>query len=224
MITAVITVRGGSVRVKNKNIKPFAGSSLLEIKIEQLKNVKAIDKIIVSSDSDEMLALAIKKGVIAKKRPDKYCDEKSRTFNELVEYIASDVVQDGAILWAPCVCPLVDEESFKQAIDRYMDMKNGKIEADSIVSAKLIKEYIFDENGPVNFSIEYHVKSQLLPNWHVIINGFFLADAEVMRNKKFVYGNKPCLVEIEKDKAIDIDDENDFFYAEYLYNKKGERK
>ena len=32
-ITAVIPVRAGSTRVKNKNIKPFAGSSLLEIKI-----------------------------------------------------------------------------------------------------------------------------------------------------------------------------------------------
>ena len=36
-ITAIIPVRKGSVRVKNKNLKPFADSSLLEIKIKQEK-------------------------------------------------------------------------------------------------------------------------------------------------------------------------------------------
>ena len=33
-LTAVIPVRKGSQRVKNKNLKPFAGSTLLDIKIE----------------------------------------------------------------------------------------------------------------------------------------------------------------------------------------------
>ena len=37
MITAVIAVRAGSQRVKNKNIKPFGNSNLLEMKIKTLK-------------------------------------------------------------------------------------------------------------------------------------------------------------------------------------------
>ena len=36
MITAIIPVRKGSQRVKNKNKKPFGETSLLEIKINQL--------------------------------------------------------------------------------------------------------------------------------------------------------------------------------------------
>ena len=62
-ITAVIPVRKGSVRVKNKNIKPFAGSSLLEIKIRQLKNVSQVDDIVVSTDCQEMAAIARGEGV-----------------------------------------------------------------------------------------------------------------------------------------------------------------
>ena len=38
MIKALVAVRSGSQRVLNKNIRPFAGSSLLEIKIKQLKS------------------------------------------------------------------------------------------------------------------------------------------------------------------------------------------
>ena len=36
-ITAIIPVRANSQRVKNKNIKPFANSNLLAIKIKQLQ-------------------------------------------------------------------------------------------------------------------------------------------------------------------------------------------
>lgn len=54
-ITAVIPVRAGSRRLKNKNVAPFAGTNLLINKIEQLKKVDKINRIVVSSDSDMML-------------------------------------------------------------------------------------------------------------------------------------------------------------------------
>ena len=57
-ITAIIPVRAGSTRLKNKNVAPFAGTNLLVNKINQLKQVKDITKIVVSSDSDLMLEMA----------------------------------------------------------------------------------------------------------------------------------------------------------------------
>lgn len=65
MYVAIIPVREGSQRVKNKNIKPFANSSLLEIKIRQMLRIKEqgyIDEVIVNSDSLPMLELATKLG------------------------------------------------------------------------------------------------------------------------------------------------------------------
>ena len=51
-IVAIIPIRKNSQRIKNKNFRKFFNNkSLLEIKIEQLKKVKLIDKIVVSSDS-----------------------------------------------------------------------------------------------------------------------------------------------------------------------------
>ena len=44
-LTAVVPVRAGSQRVKDKNIKPFAGSTLLELKLNTLKSIKTIDNI-----------------------------------------------------------------------------------------------------------------------------------------------------------------------------------
>ena len=57
-ITAIVPVREGSTRLKNKNVAPFAGTNLLLYKLEQLKKVPEITKIVVSSDSDIMLEMA----------------------------------------------------------------------------------------------------------------------------------------------------------------------
>ena len=218
IIKAVIPVRAGSRRLPNKNILPFGKSNLLTHKIRQLKEIKNIDEIIVSTDSDKMIDIAIQEGISYQKRPDEFCDEKTKTFNEVVEYIATTVETD-ILVWTTCVCPLVRTESIKNGIETFLNL-NKKY--DSVVSARLLKEYIFDETKPINFSIENHVPSQKLPNWHTINNGFFIANAKDMANWKFVYGKKPYLYEITKFEAIDIDDEFDFQIAEMIYKLKGE--
>ena len=217
-ITAVIPVRAGSRRVPHKNILPFGDSNLLIRKIRQLKQVNEIDEIIVSSDSDEMLAMALNEGVSVQKRPIEYCDEKSKTFNEVVEYIASQINGE-VMIWAPCVCPFVSAENFDKAIQAYRQhVETG--ENDSVVSCKLFKEYLFDENGPHNFSIEHHVKSQDLPNWKVIVNGFFIARRADMEQWRFVYGKKPYLISLTKTQAQDIDDMDDFRMCEALNDNR----
>ncbi len=213
-LTAVIPVRAGSERVRNKNIRPFAGSSLLERKIRQLQTVPDVDEILVSSDSAEMLSLAASLGVSAQRRPSEFCDEKSRTFNEVVEYIASEQVRTDLMLWAPCVCPLVSGERIQQGIQVFREILAGRFQGDSVVSALLLKEYIFDEQGPVNFSVARHVPSQRLPAWHCIVNGFFVARRADMARWRFVYGPRPRLVELSRLEALDIDDEDDFRLAE----------
>ena len=50
-IVALIPVREGSQRVKNKNFRPFANEkSLMHLKIRQLKEANCFDSIYVSSD------------------------------------------------------------------------------------------------------------------------------------------------------------------------------
>lgn len=216
-ITAIIPVRAGSTRVKNKNIKPFCGSNLLITKIHQLQRVEKIDNIVVSSDSDEMLEMAKNEGCIIQRRPYEYCDEKTKSFNEVVEYVVDNSVGD-IMIWAPCVCPNCDEKCFEKGISSYFEqIRNGY---DSVVSGKSFKEYLFDENGPHNYSTEKHVKSQDLPNWKTIVNGFYIASKGLMVKRKYFFGYKPFIVELSKMEAIDIDDPIDFDFAEFVYKKK----
>ena len=88
-LTAVIPVRKGSQRVKNKNLKPFADSTLLDIKIETLKKVIGLDEIVVSSDSQEMLDIARKHNVTAHRREDYYASSEVNNSDFMVNLSTS---------------------------------------------------------------------------------------------------------------------------------------
>mgnify|MGYP003371914589 CR=1 FL=1 len=212
-IAAVIPARKGSRRLPNKHLIPFGNSNLLVNKINQLKQVELIDEIVVSTDCSKMIEVAKQESVHFLLRPTEYCDEMSKTFNEVVAYIASNIQAD-ILLWSPCVCPIVGADSYQKALISFLSKGN---KYDSVVSAMPLKEYIFDEQGPINFSIKHHVPTQLLPDWFIITNGFFIANRNDMIKWKFVYGNTPLLQTVSKFEAIDIDDRMDFELAEHIY-------
>lgn len=54
-ITAVIPIRKGSQRVPNKNLRPFADTTLMELKIKTLLKVPELNSIIVNTDSNEAI-------------------------------------------------------------------------------------------------------------------------------------------------------------------------
>ena len=61
-IIAIIPARGGSKRLPRKNILPLGGVPLLSRVIKTARNSDLFDKIVVSSEDDEILMLAKKGG------------------------------------------------------------------------------------------------------------------------------------------------------------------
>ena len=123
-ITAVIPVKKNSSRLPGKNILPFGDSTLLEHKISQLKKVQGISKIIVSSDSEEMLDKALSMGVEAIKRPLNLADE-SRPLSEFFDYICT-LIKEGQVSFnfSKNTSPTVlTSESFKDALFLIMQMR-----------------------------------------------------------------------------------------------------
>ena len=216
MLTAIIPVRAGSRRLKNKNIQPFGNSNLLCHKIEQLKKCKHIDNIVVSSDSDEYLNIAKKEGVLVHKRAIEYCDEKTKTFGEVVEHICSSVNGDH-ILWATCTSPLVTPELYDKAILQYLNEvpKYG----DSLVAFEPFKRYIWNENGPLNYQLGLkHVPSQQLEQLYFVTDGICIAPRQKMIEWKYFHGIKPIKFILDKKSSVDIDDELDLACARAYLN------
>ena len=58
MNIAIIPARGGSKRIPGKNIKTFAGKPLIAYSIDAAKASGLFDKIIISTDSEEVAEVA----------------------------------------------------------------------------------------------------------------------------------------------------------------------
>lgn len=207
----MVPVRAGSRRLKNKNVAPFAGTNLLLNKIEQLKKVPEAERVVVTSDSDMMLAMAAGAGALTHKRAPEFCDETTKSFGEVVRHIAESV-EGQHILWATCTSPLVSPAVYRQAIETYWGaLYDGY---DSLVSFERIKRYLWDDNGPVNYELGLkHVPSQQLPDLYIVTDGILLAPREKMIEWSYFHGRHPYRFLVDKRTAVDIDDGLDLAVA-----------
>lgn len=211
-ITAVVPAREGSRRLRNKNLAPFGGQSLLVHKIRQLKRVADVSRIVVSSDSDRMLELAEQEGVDIHRRAPEYADDVvGRSMGETIAHIAASVPGD-VVMWSQCTSPLVDEQVYARAIARY---REALIEgSDSLITVTRIHDYLWGTNGPVNFEPGLgHVPSQQLPELYRATFGVLLAARESMVAWSYYHGPNPFRMVVSKREAVDVDDGLDLLCA-----------
>ena len=180
-------------------------------KIAQLKKVSEIEQIVVTSDSDIMLHMAEKEGIIVHKRAPEFCDESIKTFGEVVKHIAENVKGEH-ILWATCTSPLVFPIHYQEAIRLYRGIFGKGY--DSLVSFEKIKRYLWNEEGPLNYELGLkHVPSQELPDLYIVTDGIILAPRTKMIEWSYFHGRNPYRFIVDKRTAIDIDDRLDLAAA-----------
>lgn len=214
-IKALVAVRSGSVRVENKNIRPFAGSTLLEIKLNQLKRIPLLDGIVVNSNDDVMLKIAHDMGCETVKRDPKYASNDvsmSDVYVNMAQNIDTDV-----IIYTNVTNPLIKDETINRAIDTFM-MRNEDF--DSVNTAHLIKEFLFLDHKPINYDLANQPRSQDLPDIMALNFAVSILTRETMINNKNVVGTRPYLFCIDEVEATDIDNMIDFEFAEFQYLKR----
>jgi CMP-N,N'-diacetyllegionaminic acid synthase len=216
---AIIPARAGSRRLKNKNIMPFGDSNLLVHKIRQLKQVPSIDRIVVSSDSDEYLAMAEAEGVIGHKRAGEFAIEgegQTKSFGEFVKYAAENVEGDH-IVWCQPTSPLVTPEVYEDAIQKYKE--NVPSLHDSLASVEAFQKHMWDDKGPINYERgAKHVLSQQLPVWY-FVTGVFIAPRQKMIEWVHNIGPNPYKYRLKKINCNDIDDELDLDVARAWHDR-----
>lgn len=213
---ALIMARAGSKRVKNKNLKPFAGSSLLEIKIKQLMRIKNLDGIVVNSDDEKMLEIAKNFGCEAIKRDEYYCTDEIQP-NELYKHLAETFSAD-IIVITNTTSPLVKDETIYNAIETF---KSHLDKNDSLNTGHLVKDFLWLNGKPLNYDENNKPKSQDLPdiiNLNAAIN---ITTKEMMIKNKNYVGKNPYIYLIDEIEGTDIDYPLDFEIAEFLYKRHG---
>jgi len=214
-ICALIAVRSGSKRVPNKNIRKFANSNLLEIKLKQVKKIKGIKSLYVSSDDDRMLLLAKKHGAIALKRDPFYASDKV-PMSEVYVHLANSINCDH-IAYLNVTNPLLKIETLQRCIDTY---KNLDSEFDSLATVHKIKEYMWLNGEPINYDPTNHPRSQDLPNICALNFAASILPKTVMINNRNIVGDNFYNYFIEQEESIDVDTILDFSIAEFIYKNK----
>ena len=213
IIKALIPVRSGSKRVKNKNIRPFAGSSLLEIKIKQLQRINNLDGIVVNSNDDTMLEIAKSLGADTVKRDEYYA--RDNVTNEMYKHIAENCHCD-IIMYTNVTSPLIKDETIHKCIEMYTSKDES---FDSINTANLVKEFLWLDNKPINYNPEKTPKSQDLPDIKALNFAINIIDRDNLITRSHYIGKKPLLYLVDDIEAIDIDNMIDFEFAEFMYKK-----
>ncbi len=210
---ALIPVRSGSKRVEHKNIKSFAHSNLLEIKINQMKRIKALDGIIVNSNDDEMLRIAKKLGAEAVKREEYFAGDN--VTNEMCRNVAQNCDSD-VIVYVNVTNPLIKDETIELAIQSYYQNLD---KFDSLNTVNLVKDFLWLDGKAINYNHPKMPKSQDLPNILAMNFALNIISRDKMIERSIYVGERPNLYVIDKLEATDIDDTADFEFAEFMYKK-----
>lgn len=214
-ITALIAVKGNSERIHKKNIRPFHDTSLLELKLNQIKQVKNIDKIIVSSESKECLDIARTNGVAVHIRDPKY-STSSVPMSEVYSYLASECEGEN-IVWIPVTNPLADAQVYEKAIELYKTMDS---KYDCLLSVCEFKDYVFYKGKPVGFKPNPWPRSQDLKNLSVLTFVVNIISRADMINYRSLVGRKPLFYYLDRITSWDIDFQEDFDFCEMIYKTR----
>ncbi|MDG1262434.1 MAG: hypothetical protein P8H59_04685 [Flavobacteriales bacterium] len=164
---AIIPARGGSKRLKGKNIYPLLGKPLMAYTIEALQECDFIDAIYVSSDDDEILAVGEQYGAISLKRPAALADDKTPKIVAIRQAVEDPkVAADGEVenvIVAQANSPELTADQFKKGYDLMVQHRLWEI-----MSA--------DENGVQNAAFRI-VKQHALYNTFLSAHcGFVVAN------------------------------------------------
>ena len=225
-MNAFIMVREGSVRIPDKNIKPFADSSLLQHKIEVLNDCHEIDNILVTSDCEKSLDIAKDLGCLTDKRPKHLCSAETKP-KDLYRYISClEMMLESEKMLSASVCyPLIKSETYDKMIryynENYLEDRSSINYISSFVGCHSIKENLWERKPKEGYKAINYVPgrqpaSQDLPDIVSIAFGSIITSCETLGDGDLV-GEFPEFFDLPKYECMDVDEEEDFKVAEQLY-------
>ena len=222
-VLAIIPARGGSKRLPKKNIRLLKNKPLIAWTIQAALNSKYIDKVIVSSDSEEILKKSIKFGADIILRPTDLATDRSSSFS-VIEHILNKINKsfDYIILLQP-TSPLRNNEHIDSALDSMVNKS-----ADAIISvceevhSPLLSNTLPRNNSMVNFlrDIKHEARSQDLPKFYRLNGAIYIYNIKkLLKQKTLFFKENIFAFKMKRKHSVDIDDEFDFMLTEIILNK-----
>jgi len=218
---AIIPARGGSKRLPCKNILGLNGKPLIAYSIESGLNSKYIDKVVVSSDDDEILTISKRYGAVTINRPNELASDTATTFDAIKHTVDNCEKYDYIVLLQP-TSPLRDEKHIDKAIE-LLELKKS----DAVVSvckmdhSPLWSNTLSDSLSMTGFLKDeaLNQRSQDLEEYYRINGAIYICNTgKLLEEESFFLKEKIFAYKMDRESSIDIDTKIDFKMAEILIN------
>jgi len=213
-IVGLIPVKGDSDRIKQKNFRPFCGTNLFELKLNQLKNAVGFSDIVVSSENEKILETARSYGYTIHERNPKYSTSHI-SMSEVYSNIASEI-RGEHIAWINVTNPLVAGSEYTKVLQAYDAMSPDH---DCLLTAYELRSNIFWKNKPLNFSRSPWPRSQDLDPALILSFAINVLKRIDLINWGSCVGEKPYFHLCNPIVSWDIDVQEDFDFCESVYKQ-----
>lgn len=216
---AIIPARGGSKRLPRKNVLDLAGKPLIVWTIEAALQSQHIDTVIVTSDDEEILAIANKNGALTIVRPDELAQDTSTSFDAIEHAIRNTNNHDYTILLQP-TSPFRTSRHIEEAI-QLLDKKD----AEAIISVTEMEHSPEWANTlPANDNMVGFLKKEVLNKrsqdleTQYRLNGaiYICSTDKLLHEKSFFIKDKIFAYKMQNEASVDIDKYIDYKWAEFL--------
>lgn len=208
-ITAIVLVPKVEPRQPSKANRPFAGSTLLELKVQTLLSIEQINEVIVSSCCTATLALAEKAGAKTQ-LCDPYYLSDSCSKSEQWEYLALNTGKYEHILMTDCTTPFISANTVLKTIQTYF-FAGGK----GLVTVRPFKKFLLNPDGsPHNFEIGTTPNNRKLPRMFEVVFGVCIATRSDIITSKCIFGPSPTRFVLSDIEAVVINTEDEYTIAE----------
>jgi CMP-N-acetylneuraminic acid synthetase len=222
---AFIFARGGSKGLPGKNIRSFGGRPLISWSIQHALAVKRIERIIVSTDSEEIATVARDHGAeVPFLRPAELAGDKSPewlAWRHALNHVRETTGQLPEVMVSlPTTAPLRLALDIDNCLDQYekgdVDMVITVTDAHRSPYFNMVKA---KADGTVELVIPPHstvVRRQDAPPVYDMSTICYVANPEFVMNNSAIFDGRVRAVRVPAERAIDIDTLLDFQIAESL--------
>ena len=216
---AIIPARGGSKRLPRKNVLDLCGKPLIAYSIETGLQSKYIDKVVVSSDDEEILQISKEFGAEAIKRPDILASDTATTF-DAIKHTIDSLEKYEYIVLLQATSPLRNSKHIDEAIELLEEKK-----ADAVVSVcEMEHSPLWSNTLDDTLSMNNFLKDEVLNKRsqdlekHYRLNGaIYICKTELLLKEKSFFLKENIFAYImDRKSSIDIDEEIDFKKAEFF--------
>ncbi|WP_447044905.1 pseudaminic acid cytidylyltransferase [Vreelandella sp. H-I2] len=223
MNIAIIPARGESKRIPRKNIRNFCGKPMIAWSVEAALASGCFDRVIVSTDDDEIAQVAIECGAkVPFLRPAELSDDYSGTLPVIahaVNWVKSEGVSPEAVCCLYATAPFVRPDDLQAGLKALNEENADYAFSVTSYAFPIQRALRMTKQGKVEMFHPQHfnTRSQDLEEaWHDA-GQFYWGRAEAWLNELPIFSQHSVPVKLPRHRVQDIDTLEDWERAEWLF-------